>query len=284
MDKPLRLDRYEEPTDFMTVAVPWLLEREAEHNLILGIASKARNHPELYDGPPYLATVSANGALVAAALRTSPWKLILSEVEDPGALDALVADLSDSELPGVVGPPDAATGFALRWAAANGGRFTVAMEERVYQLTEVTPPLRVSGAMRAATIADHPLLVAWISAFEREALDEDDASRVAGEVGDWLAGRGTTVWLWDDDGPRSLTGVGGETPNGTRIGPVYTPPEARGRGYASALVAAVSQAQLDAGRRYCFLYTDRSNLTSNKIYQAIGYRPVTDALRLDFHA
>ncbi len=77
--------------------------------------------------------------------------------------------------------------------------------------------------------------------------------------------------------------VGGETPNGIRIGPVYTPPADRGQGYASALVAAVSQAQLDAGRRFCFLYADLANPTSNKIYQAIGYRPVTDALRIDFH-
>ena len=83
-------------------------------------------------------------------------------------------------------------------------------------------------------------------------------------------------------GPKSVTGVGGETPSGIRIGPVYTPPPDRGQGYASALVAAVSQAQLDAGRRFCFLYTDLANPTSNRIYQAIGYRPVTGALRIDF--
>ena len=82
--------------------------------------------------------------------------------------------------------------------------------------------------------------------------------------------------------PVSLTGVSGATPHGIRIGPVYTPSAFRGRGYASALVAEVSQEQLDAGRRFCFLYTDLANPTSNKIYQAIGYRPVTDALRIDF--
>jgi predicted GNAT family acetyltransferase len=136
--------------------------------------------------------------------------------------------------------------------------------------------------MRPATPVDRPLLVAWIAAFGREALGDEDASRVASSVDDWLAGRGRTIWLWDDGGPVSLTGVGGATPHGIRIGPVYTPPERRGQGYASALVAAASQAQLDAGRRFCFLYTDLANPTSNKIYQAIGYRPVTDALRIDF--
>jgi predicted GNAT family acetyltransferase len=281
MDEPLRLDRYERPADFLAAASPWLEQREAEHNLILGIGSTARDHPEMYD-PPYLATVTAGERLVAAALRTPPWNLILSEVDDAGALDLLVADLADHDLPGVIAAPDVATGFALRWAATTGGRFAVGMEERIFELTEVIAPLAVSGSMRAATAEDRPLLVDWITAFGREALGEGDASRVAASVDDWLGGKGRTLWLWDDDGTVSLTGVGGETPNGTRIGPVYTPPELRGRGYASALVAAVSQAQLDAGRRFCFLYTDLANPTSNKIYQAIGYRPVTDAVRIDF--
>ena len=74
----------------------------------------------------------------------------------------------------------------------------------------------------------------------------------------------------------SLTGVGGLTPHGIRVGPVYTPPELRGRGYASNLVAAASQAALDDGRRALFLFTDLANPTSNRIYQAIGYEPVRD--------
>ena len=179
MDEPLRLDRYERPADFLAAASPWLEQREAEHNLILGIGSTARDHPEMYD-PPYLATVTAGERLVAAALRTPPWNLILSEVDDAGALDLLAADLADHDLPGVIAAPDVATGFALRWAATTGGRFAVGMEERIFELTEVIAPLAVSGSMRAATAEDRPLLVDWITAFGREALGEGDASRVAG--------------------------------------------------------------------------------------------------------
>jgi predicted GNAT family acetyltransferase len=68
----------------------------------------------------------------------------------------------------------------------------------------------------------------------------------------------------------------GPTPNGVRVGAVYTPPELRGRGYASACTAAVTQRLLADGRRFCFLFTDLSNPTSNSIYQKIGYRPVCD--------
>src|SRR2546421_9200364 len=85
------------------------------------------------------------------------------------------------------------------------------------------------------------------------------------------------MWLWDIDGRVvSLSGVSGPTPHGIRVAPVYTPPELRGRGYAGNLVAAASQAQLDAGRRFVFLFTDLANPTSNHVYRAIGYEPGTN--------
>lgn len=80
----------------------------------------------------------------------------------------------------------------------------------------------------------------------------------------------------------SLTGIGGLTPTGIRIGPVYTPPEHRGAGYASNLVAAASQRQLDAGRSFVFLFTDLANLTSNHVYEALGFEPVSDIDRYKF--
>jgi predicted GNAT family acetyltransferase len=93
------------------------------------------------------------------------------------------------------------------------------------------------------------------------------------------------LYLWEDgDTVVSMVGAGGETPNGIRIGPVYTPPDLRGRGYASSLTAASSADQLARGRRFCFLFTDLANSTSNKIYQAIGYEPVCDVDQVRFSA
>jgi predicted GNAT family acetyltransferase len=76
-----------------------------------------------------------------------------------------------------------------------------------------------------------------------------------------------------------LTGANPPAFGVARIGPVYTPPEHRRRGYAGAAVAQVSQLLRDAGARVC-LYTDQANPTSNGIYQAIGYRPVVDQVNL----
>ena len=75
--------------------------------------------------------------------------------------------------------------------------------------------------------------------------------------------------------PRPATWTG-PTPNGVRVTLVYTPPAVRGHGYASSCVAALSALLLASGRKYCFLFTDLANPTSNSIYTKIGYRPVCD--------
>src|SRR5262249_21361064 len=93
----------------------------------------------------------------------------------------------------------------------------------------------------------------------------------------WVRRVGRVIYVWEDGGEVvSIAGAGSETPSGTRIGPVYTPGPARGRGYASNVVAAATRHQLEAGRRFCFLVTDLANPTSNRIYRQLGYQPVTD--------
>ena len=59
------------------------------------------------------------------------------------------------------------------------------------------------------------------------------------------------------------------------IGPVFTPPELRGHGYATTAVADLTRSLLAAGHRVC-LFTDQANPTSNAIYAGLGYRPVVD--------
>lgn len=68
-----------------------------------------------------------------------------------------------------------------------------------------------------------------------------------------------------------------ETWTGIAVNAVYTPPEARRRGYASACVAALSQHALEGGREFCMLFTDATNATSNHIYERIGYRFVCNS-------
>ena len=270
------LRRFTTVDDFLAHAGDFLVAREAEHNLIFGIAGNLREMPDAYSGPAYLADVTDGDRVVAAAIQTPPWRVVLSEIDDPSAIDLLVDDLLDRDLPGATGPVDAARAFAQARAAKGGPPASLAMSERAYRLTAVRPPRPVAGGPRIATLDDRDLLLDWVEGFMTEAFGHVDRAEVEDDVDRWIARRGRTIHLWEDGQPVSLCGVGGPTPHGIRIGPVYTPPALRARGYASALVAAVSQAQLDDGRTFVFLFTDQANPTANHIYQVIGYEPVRD--------
>jgi uncharacterized protein len=273
----VELRRYDDVDAFLGVATPFLLEREAEHNLIFGVASTLRDDPGQYTGPPYLATVQDGDRVVMAALRTPPFSLILSEAEDRSAIGLVARDSVESDLERVQGPVDVVREFVATRQSLGGPAAERVLGERIYRLTRVIPPRPVGGFMRLISGSDRDLVVQWIHQFMLEALDEDDRPSAEQSADRWVSGRGGSLYLWEADGAVvSLAGVRGPTPRGIRVGPVYTPPEARGRGYASALVAAASQAQLDSGRTFVFLFTNIANPTANRIYQSIGYEPVRD--------
>ncbi|HXX61105.1 MAG TPA: GNAT family N-acetyltransferase [Candidatus Sulfotelmatobacter sp.] len=281
----LRLARFARAGDLLALAGDFLAGREAEHNLILGILGGLRSPaPDTVGGPPYLAAAVRGDTVVAVAVRTPPWNLVLSEVDDEAALPLVARDVAvdlaergpDASIRGVLGPVREAEAFARSWVRRSGQRMRLARTERIFRLDRVRRPRPAGGTWRLATTADRGLLVAWLNAFNDEALQGDEPVDMAVIADRMLAGGGRAAYLWDDEGPVSLTAIGGRTAHGVRVGPVYTPPERRGRGYASSLVAAVSQAQLDAGCRSLFLFTDLANPTSNHIYRAIGYEPVRD--------
>ena len=276
----IQVERLPDASAFLEVAGPYLERREAEHNLLFGIAANLIRDPDRpMSAPPLFAVVRRDVDVVAAALMTPPFNIVLSWTDDPGAIRALAGDLSQRRLaiPGITAPPEIARAFADAWAGTHSGTAHRTMAERIYRLEHVTPPSDVPGTLRIADDSDRDLLRSWTHAFLLEALGRPDENE-ARDVVDGALRTGTrTFYLWEHDGrPVSMAGVTGPTPHGIRVGPVFTPRPHRGQGFASAVTAAASQAQLDQGRRFVFLFTDLDNPTSNKIYQAIGYEPVID--------
>ena len=152
--------------------------------------------------------------------------------------------------------------------------------QRLYEIRAVTPPAGAPGVSRAATDDDLDLLVRYAAGFETDTggpiVEEDPVARARR----FIAGR--QLFLWELDGtPRASTVVAGPEAGVARIGFVYTPPEHRCRGYASALVAELSGRVLSSGDR-CILYTQLANPVSNAIYQRIGYQPVDEVIRYRF--
>ncbi len=279
----MEIRAFEDAGAFLEAAGPLLLADEPRHNLQLGIAGTLVAAPDRYQEKRFWA-VFDGGEPVAAALQTPPFNLVLVRPRDDAALSALVAGIED-ELPGVVGAHPEVDEFTERWSRAHAIQPRVLRDQGVYALERVRPVHEAPGAARAATAGDTALLVDWMLAFGEEVLEEDDPGRVEARasVEHRLDSDDSGFLLWEDDGEVvSMTGWGGPTPNGIRIGPVYTPPEQRGRGYATALVAELSQRLLDTGRRFCFLYTDLANPTSNAIYERIGYVKVCESAMVAF--
>lgn len=209
---------------------------------------------------------------------TPPHKLVVYGHQgdlDEGAR-ILAEDLAGGgwKVPGVLGPKEVVRRVVERWAAIARQRCELERQQRAYALREVKSPVPERGRLRLATSADMELVAGWRYAFHNEVFgqaDREESRRAAEhriENGD--------VYLWEDKRPVSMAMKTRPTRNGISVGMVYTPPELRGRGYATACVGELSRLLLESGWRYCALFADMANVAANRVYQRIGYEPVCD--------
>ncbi len=278
--------RPEDAVSFLRLAGSLLERDEARNQLPLGIAGNLTTRPDAFEVVHFW-VVRDGDEPVGAAVRTEPFNLVLGDPSSEAALgpllEAIVAD--DPEVPGIVGNVPFVEPAAERLAGASGRTAERILSQGVYGLTSVRDIARAPGEPRTAVPADRALLLGSLRAFADESLpDPEEAFRhMEHNLENRFGSEGTGFWLWEDGGqPVSLAGFSGPTPTGIRIGPVYTPPEHRRRGYATTLVADLSSWLLGHGHRACFLYTDLANPTSNRIYVEIGYERVCDAMEFSF--
>jgi RimJ/RimL family protein N-acetyltransferase len=224
------------------------------------------------------------GPADGAFLQTPPYPLLLTALP-PGSAADLVSTLRahGAEVPGVNAAEDDAAEFATAWSAAAGRVPEVFQRTRLFRLAGLRPPKPPPGSARAAREADRELLESWLRAFGAEAGALGGTSRVAETVSDRLSYGGLMLWE-SGSRPVSMAGLTRQVAGVTRIGPVYTPPELRGRGYGGAITAAVSQAALGRGAADVVLFTDLANPVSNALYQRLGYRAVEDRVVLTFRS
>lgn len=279
------LTTYQNAADFLLKAQAVLEKNEAANNLMLGICFRLKNFPEQIKAMPYLATVADEQGLVVAAVMTTQKLIAYSERPDcHHAVEILAQNLFANEwiMPGVLGPLLVAEKFAGAWTKVAGVSYKQGLRQRIYELRKVIPPQSSSGALRLATEDDIELAASWIFAFTQEALSGGDLAEARETTTNKINDR--DIYIWEDGQPVSMATKSRPTTNGIAVNLVYTPPELRRRGYASACVAALSQLLLDAGWKFCCLFTDLSNPTSNHIYQQIGYTPVGDFNEYIFEA
>lgn len=233
-----------------------------------------------------------HGTVVGAGMRTAtfpPYPLYLLPMPE-GAARELARQLyaRGEDTRGLNGALPAIRHCGAELAALTGGGVRVGQHNRLFELGELVMPVPVPGRLRPAVEEDVDLALEWFVAFLRDA--DEQAGRPPGSLHESTEDRDSMlrriasgrVWFWlDGVGERvQLTGANPPAFGVARIGPVYTPPDRRGRGYASAAVAEVSRLIAAGGARAC-LFTDQANPTSNKIYESLGYRRVVEMANLE---
>ena len=276
--------------EYVAIAGGFLRSRPVNNTIQLVALDSLRVHgPTAFgDAAPLFGWWRPEGGPVTAALmHTPPFPVLLTRLPaNPGANPA--GDLAEAlagrgrELPGVNGERSDAEAFASEWSRLTGAGWREFRRSRLFQLGQLTPPSpSPPGEARVATTADRDLLESWLAAFRQELADIGGPGQ--GMIEDRISHGGLT--LWEADGAAvSLAGSSRPAEGVVRLGPVYTPPECRGRGYGGAVTVAVSQAALNTGAAYLVLFTDLANPTSNALYQRLGYQPVEDRVVLSFES
>jgi len=286
-----------DPAAFLAMAETYLAADPVLTTVMATVTSRHRDERAAgltppSDQPQWWAVMrDTDGEIAGLAMRTArtpPHPMFVLPMADGAALALAHAVHARGEMiGGLNGSLPAAEVCAAELAHLQGGNVQVAVHTRLFELRELVPPRGVPGRLHQANLDDVHLTRTWLDRFLHDA--DEQAGRVPDAHRDESIDRedlrrrieSGNYWFWlDETGQRvHLTGANPPAFGVARIGPVYTPPQQRRKGYAAAAVAAVSQLFLDAGTRVC-LYTDQANPTSNSVYQAIGYQPVVDQVNL----
>ncbi|HWD83879.1 MAG TPA: GNAT family N-acetyltransferase [Kribbella sp.] len=264
-----------DPAEFRAVAFPYLQRDPVLNSTVLTNVSDRVNGIMNDPEPPVFVSVHDGSTVIGAVMCTALRGIHLAGL--PVELVPPVADVLAEASPRAIGltaSEEAGTLFAELYCGRTGRTFRELERSRLHKLGEFVEQ-KADGAPRLATDADVEVLAPHFGAYRVEVGHVAEGAAAARV---WLRQRieRQRFWVWENDG-QIVSFVGHQQPvfGTARVGPVYTPPEYRGHGYASALTAAVTYRLSESGNQVC-LFTDLANPTSNKIYAAIGFRPVCD--------
>lgn len=268
--------RHDDPLAFHAAAVPVISRNEVEGvALEVSIAGFVRNPPRpgvLH----YLATVNEDGCEGAACIYGG--EVVALGASDPDAARAFAHDLAmlKPRIAGVLGMASPCAAFLDAWTAMHGGSYRMGKHFRQHVLHDILPVPIPAGAPRMAEVRD----LAWLLEAQREIDAEagwpahpDQKERMLRAV------EKSRYWVWDNDGPVSYAGWVPALRPVARIAPVATPTKHRGKGYATALTAALVRSLRGAAYHSIVLATDIEARIPNAIYARIGFRPTTESFR-----
>jgi predicted GNAT family acetyltransferase len=280
------VEAYPNAADFLVKTGDLLRSDEVRYGLIYGIARLVDDDPPHYGKEdPFFCVVNDSNGISAMSWRTPPHPVGLAwHAGDPEKVISLLVETIHNrwaEVPGVTGHREVTDPFADRWCSSFGASIKSTMAQRLYRLDSVNEVPSVPGRMRLATPADKDLISRWKHAFVVEAGSPTSQNIPQRDATPFIE-KGT-IYLWEySENPASMVMKGRPTEHGMSVTFVYTPPELRRNGYATACVASVCRDILKSGCDFCTLYADLSSPTSNSIYMKIGFKPVCDSVEYSF--
>ncbi|MED3394286.1 GNAT family N-acetyltransferase [Bacillus wiedmannii] len=270
----IQLHVYEEILNFKEEVTPFLEKNEQENNLMLGILQVAQE-------PTFMGVAKRGEEIAIVFLQTEEKiQMIVATSEIPEVdIVKLAKEFSKvyPDIPGLIGNKKTVQRLAEEIAVLENKKTNVVMEQGVYALQQVKKKWTEDGAFREIGSDELPLIEQWIYQFcedVRLPTTKEEAKQTAHTL---ITNR--RLFGLDVDGKLvSVAAKTRPTTNNITVNFVYTPKEARKKGYASSCVAALSQRMLDEGYKTTTLYTDLANPTSNKIYQEIGYEQIAESV------
>ena len=258
---------------------PHLVAAGAEGELIYGMLNELSSAPEVWGKRVTMLIGVEEDAPIAFVIRTGNYPAVIVGFVDEQEIDfqALVREMQriDHVPTSVNGAVRCSVPFAEAWAAETGYSLETMRELRAFELHHLRPPSNVGGSARVARVEDADLLEPWCEGFGRDIGEPLEPGHAEPTVTRFVTNEDMMLWI-TEDGPVSMAAISRRTPSSSCISWVYTPVEHRRRGYAGAVVAALSQRELDAEASWCSLFTDLENPTSNHIYAELGYEPRCD--------
>ena len=253
---------------FNAYHMPALEQEEAKHCLILSLVARAED--ERPEGQTQKWSFGHPGA---CAVRTQGRGLVLGALSREHCRQ-LAEEVAGTRFNSVLGPDEAPLWVVGR-AEELGERFKQPIAQRIHALSRPPGYPGAAGSARPVTPADMTPFAEWYRAFAAEAAPEDQPPAHA-EIERKAASGDCLFWVADGQ-PVALAGIVRRTRKAAAIALVYTPPNARGRGYAGSVTAAVAEKIFDEGRATACLYTDLNNPWSNRCYAKIGFEPVCES-------
>ena len=223
----------------------------------------------MFTGPYWFGAIEDhNGEILACGIHTLPDGLYISEIPQ-SMLDAVHRSLVDAVgVPHRIRAPQVTARY-LSEKCCDINEVSARLETRwhTYRLDQLVWPVEdVPGQLRKGRIEEQDLIAKWARAFGEE-------QPVSVDVSEFMLRKLSEgdLYVWDNRGAKTILSLSGRAGKSIRITGVYTPPEFRGSGYASAAVAALSHAKLSNGRDFVVLSVTDGN-PMEKLYQRLGYR------------